>query len=109
MMLRRRPSLTVEDMCRINGALYLAKLSVGGGELDELIDRFSALVRETLDPKFRETADSYRAAVEVRDGELEMDDDAEVSLSDDPGAYVMCWKWVTAEDAGFNHEEEIAF
>ena len=34
------------------------------------------------------------------DGELEFDDDAAVSLGDDDGAYVMCWKWVSADEAG---------
>lgn len=29
-----------------------------------------------------------------RDGELEFDDNPVVSRGDDPGAYVMCWRWV---------------
>lgn len=103
---RRRPSFTVQDLCRINGALLLAEKVVRNGELDDLMERITAMVREECVPKHREIVDSYRAAVEVRDGELEMDNDAEVSLGDDPGAYVMVWKWVPAEDAGFYSEEE---
>ncbi len=54
---------------------------------------------------FGETADEnrYLAAAYLkyrRDGELEFDDKAVVSVSDDAGAYVMCWRWVDNEDAG---------
>ena len=48
------------------------------------------------------TIAAYRATADERyghDGELEFDDDAVVSLGDDPGAYVMCWRWVDADDA----------
>jgi len=34
-----------------------------------------------------------------RDGEIEIDDNAEVSFGDDPGAYVQAWVWVPDEDA----------
>ena len=40
---------------------------------------------------------AYRDAVQVVDGELEVDDDAIVSESDG-GAYVMTWSWVDAGD-----------
>ncbi len=33
------------------------------------------------------------------DGRIEFDDSARVSLSDDGGAYVQCWHWVSAADA----------
>ena len=46
----------------------------------------------------REAA-NYRAAVVTREGDLEMDEGAVVSVDDD-GAYVQCWKWVSSEDAG---------
>lgn len=48
----------------------------------------------------------YRDAAKVRDGELEVDEDAVVSVSDDDGAYVMSWQWVSDEDAGIEREEE---
>lgn len=34
----------------------------------------------------------------TREGEVEVDDPAVVSRGDDPGAYVMAWLWVNAED-----------
>lgn len=40
-----------------------------------------------------------------RDGEIEFDDDAEVSLSDDGGAYVQGWYWVGAGDADMCSEQ----
>jgi hypothetical protein len=40
------------------------------------------------------------------DGDLEFDDDAAVSLGDDDGAYVMCWKWVSSEAAGIPSRNE---
>lgn len=43
----------------------------------------------------------YREAARARwhrDGEIEIDDNAKVSLGDDPGAYVQAWVWVV--DAG---------
>jgi hypothetical protein len=39
----------------------------------------------------------YRAAAKDQyqsDGDLEIDDDTVVSLSEDGGAYVQCWKWI---------------
>lgn len=33
-------------------------------------------------------------------GRLEVDGNAAVSLGDDAGAYVMCWRWITDEEAG---------
>jgi hypothetical protein len=38
----------------------------------------------------------------VRDGDLEVDADAVVSMGDDFGAYVACWKWVSLEDIGWD-------
>lgn len=44
-----------------------------------------------------------------REGELEVDDDAAVSLGADEGAYVMCWVWVsddTLRVKGYLEEED---
>lgn len=38
------------------------------------------------------------------EGALEFDDTAIVSEGEDPGAYVMCWRWVTNEQAGVDEE-----
>lgn len=44
------------------------------------------------------------------DGDLEFDDNAKVSISDDGGAYVQCWKWIARsalnEMIGSAEEEE---
>jgi hypothetical protein len=50
----------------------------------------------------------YRQAaheVHHRDGELEIDDDAVVSVSEEAGAYVQAWVWVTDADAGVSAED----
>ncbi|MEQ1950892.1 hypothetical protein [Mesorhizobium sp. CN2-181] len=47
----------------------------------------------------------YRNAVETSD-ELEVDDDAIVSISNDPGAWVHAWIWVTNEEAGISDPDE---
>ena len=48
-------------------------------------------------------AEAYRAAV-CRTDELEVDDDAIVSMGTDPGAFVAAWVWVTNEEAGICDE-----
>lgn len=40
----------------------------------------------------------------ARDGEIEVDDDAVVSMGDDGGAYVQAWLWVSDEVAGIPPE-----
>jgi hypothetical protein len=54
-------------------------------------------------------SDAYaRAAFQKRhrDGEIEIDDCTVVSLSDDGGAYVMAWIWVSDEAAGISRDSE---
>jgi hypothetical protein len=50
-------------------------------------------------------ANAYREAARqhARDGELEVDDHAIVSFSDDEGSYVAAWIWVTDEEAGIKN------
>jgi hypothetical protein len=48
----------------------------------------------------RPTKGMYRRAAQLfraKDGTLEVDDNAEVSLGDDNGAYVQAWVWVEDE------------
>ena len=47
-----------------------------------------------------EVEDAYRRAAKAqqKDGELEVDDDAVVSMGEDPGAYVQAWIWVPDSD-----------
>lgn len=49
---------------------------------------------------------AYAEAHYASEGDLEFDDTAVVSRGDDPGAYVQGWKWVSAEDAGVEVDEE---
>lgn len=47
--------------------------------------------------------DPYRAAAKSgANDEFEVDDDAVVSAGGDPGAWVMCWTWITDEEAGLD-------
>ncbi len=50
--------------------------------------------REPLDLAFLATARKLYGI----EGELEFDDNAEISFGVDPGAYVQCWRWVTNEE-----------
>lgn len=54
----------------------------------------------------RQLHDLYRTAAtrHVRDGELEVDSHATVSLSDDGGAYVQSWVWVSKDDVKDGNE-----
>ena len=48
------------------------------------------------------TDEQYRAQARAKyedEGQIEIDEGAEVSRGDDPGAYVQAWVWVADEDA----------
>lgn len=47
------------------------------------------------------------ACEKTSDGEFQVDDVTVVSCGDDPGAYVMCWVWVTNEEAGIKPATEL--
>ena len=96
----RRPSFTIAEL-----ATLLVELGPES-EPNPLYLKIKKILEEELNPAHREMVDAYRGAVEPRDGQCEMDCDAEVSFGDDPGAYVMVWTWVPAEDAGFMPEED---
>lgn len=56
----------------------------------------------------QEQEDAYRAAAVSlyhRDGEVEIDAGAEVSVSTDGGAYVQAWVWVCESDLGPEGED----
>lgn len=72
-----------------------------GQIINSLQEKLIALVKENQDPEHQRLVAAYRAGVtELEDGAIEMDEDAEVSMGEDPGAYVMVWAWVSNEDAG---------
>ena len=79
-------------------------------DLDALINRGLTFGQCVI--TFGETDEDSRylkAAREIyaRDGELEFDDCAVVSESDDGGAYVMCWRWIDNADAPDQNELKI--
>ncbi len=56
-----------------------------------------------------ENMDAYVSAARqqyVDEGSIEVDDPTIVSVSDDGGAYVMAWVWVTNADAGIEQQCE---
>lgn len=66
-------------------------------EIDALVDRLKTCRSEQVQP----IAEAYReyASEHLTDeGAVEIDDNALVSLGDDPGAYVMAWVWVDNAD-----------
>jgi hypothetical protein len=70
---------------------------------------FDASTDGGLDREQPDAAQRYRDAANRRygrDGELEIDDGAIVSVGDDPGAYVQAWVWVSNEEAGIKEDEE---
>ena len=71
-----------------------------------LIDKARSLVKD--DGQISSLAlKAYReAAIDQygNEGEVEIDDDAIVSLGDDDGAYVEAWVWVNKEEAGICRE-----
>jgi hypothetical protein len=80
-------------------------------DLDELSTRgleyVQARVKHMREDEENPLTRVYRAHVpDLREGDLEVDENAVVSMSEDDGAYVMCWKWVSNEDAGIETPEE---
>jgi len=64
----------------------------------QFVEKIETATAELTDPihvAFRNAAKEYR-----RDGDLEFDDGAVVSIGGDPGAYVMGWKWIENSEAG---------
>ncbi len=63
-----------------------------------LPDEIKEMILEQAEPN--ELEDRYREAAQrfVRDGDLELDDIPAVSLSEDEGAYVHMWKFISASD-----------
>jgi hypothetical protein len=66
-------------------------------------------VRElATEPEAVDREQAYRNACKrfyVSD-ELEMDDNAVVSEGDDDGAFVQTWRWIGADEAGLDEDEE---
>lgn len=80
--------------------LVIAALMPVGPLADSLTARLTEELNQPEDERV-ETELYLEVANETygREGELEFDEDAAVSLGDDPGAYVMCWRWVSEDTA----------
>ncbi len=63
-----------------------------------LRDIVNIRLAELDNPETQKRHAAYRAGVEIRDGEIEVDDNALVSEGEDPGAYVMAWVWVSNDE-----------
>lgn len=57
-------------------------------------------IEKQLAEQSSDEANKYRAAAQAtaREGDLEVDESATVSFGDDPGAYIMSWKWIYESD-----------
>jgi len=84
--------------------IALCHLRSCGPAAEAIAKRIEESVANRKDPQL---AEYVGAAIELfaKDGELEVDDDAVVSKGGDAGAYVMCWRWVSDEDAGVKPEK----
>lgn len=49
---------------------------------------------------------AHAQSVHQKDGDLEFDDNAKVSISEDGGAYVQCWKWIDRSDVSLPDDGE---
>lgn len=95
---QRRVCLTLEEIGLISAALHQLTVPVAV----ELRGKMEKIFEEEMNPAQQSAVKAYLEAAGAYcvDGDLELDGDAEVSLGDDPGAYVMMWKWIDAEEAG---------
>jgi hypothetical protein len=81
-------------------------LDVSGADVIEALERAYKSLFAYLPPPApdeNETEARYRTrAKEIyeRDGGIEIDADAVVSIGDDPGAYVAAWVWVAVKERG---------
>lgn len=78
-----------------------ALLAVGGDDANGVRIHIEDKVAEHDDPDRQKYVKAAQDKIH-KDGEVEIDDDADISKGEDPGAYVQAWVWVYAEDAGVN-------
>lgn len=75
-------------------------------DLTFVASALAEIIKEESDPYHVKMTNAYRSGVAQKDGEIEIDADAEVSFGEDDGAYVMAWVWVTDEEAGIESPDE---
>lgn len=101
---KRRPPLTyVVPSPLVERLVSACRTAVKRKKLDPLdMAAFKKLLAE-IDDSEKEQSElhPYRETARGRQvfGEIEVDDNAVVSLSEDGGAYVGAWMWIDAEDA----------
>lgn len=69
-------------------------------------------IEEHIAEQNSDSAQRYRAAAQTAkndEGELEIDDEALVSMGDDDGAYVQAWVWVTDAEAGLDPQSRLEY
>ncbi len=76
----------------------------GGAVLKKFSDRADSADR---DAKIRFIANDGGTEATLRDGELELDDNAVISEGEDNGAYVMAWIWVDFAGTEFDKDPEV--
>ncbi len=94
--------LDTDDTLRVYNALIAAGQTALAAELAEKCNGFA-------DKATRKRIDAYVENVNADDdGDVECDgaDGSSVSLGDDPGAYVLVWRWVSDADAGLATGED---
>lgn len=80
----RRVSLTVAEITFLE-QLLSKEVFDPGSMGTSLFGQFQHIIMEENDTEFQRIKDAYRGAVYTKDGEVESDCDAEVSIGDDCG------------------------
>lgn len=77
--------------------IKIALTEKGGAPFERIAKELDDAIAEQEGPE----ATAYREAAfnRSKDGELEVDAGAIVSMGDDPGAYVAAWIWIPEGDA----------
>lgn len=88
--------LNDEELGLIKATLSVFSIQAAKDLVEKIEEKQSPASEDAMrDLLYQAAASQYH-----RDGELEFDGDMVVSAGEDPGAYVMCWRWVTNEEAG---------
>lgn len=98
-------NLDPEEIKLIAGALSLLKIEAA----TNLKDKLDAKLDESQNQFWQDLFAKYRDAAKdtlSEDGKIEVDDNALVSIGEDPGAYVMVWHWVSNAAADIEDSDD---
>ena len=88
----------------------LPELTRNIGKLADELKRYNDAAEKDRNSHTQpENAEAYIAAAKkqwAREGEIEIDAEAKVSVGDDPGAYVQAWVWVYDVDVDLHKKEQ---